>query len=382
MLRGFLAAAAAILLLASPVFAQLKMQPFVTGLTVPVAFIQDPTDATVQYVVQQDGHIRVVKSGVLQPTDFLDLSGSISGGGERGLLGLAFEPGDVTDRRFYVYYTDTDGNIVIARFLRSTGSRLVADPSTFFPLQWPTGPVIPHINAGNHNGGTLAFGADGYLHIGVGDGGGGNDQFRNAQNPNTLLGKMLRVDVRGNNPNGYVIPADNPFLSGVPVSAYGEIWSFGLRNPWKFSFDDPGHGGTGGILIADVGQSSFEEVDYEPPNRGGRNYGWAFREGAHPGDTGDTPAYGPLTDPIFEYTHSDGISISGGNVYRGTALGSAYAGRYFFGDLNGRVWSIALTINPTSGEATASNLIEHTAEFGGTSTTGNVVGFGVDASAE
>jgi glucose/arabinose dehydrogenase len=273
MLRRFLAAAA-IALVASPAAAQLKIQPFVTGLSVPVAFIQDPTDSTVQYVVQQNGHIRVVKSGAVQPTDFLDLSGSISGGGERGLLGLAFEPGDATDRRFYVYYTNTDGNIVIARYLRSTGNRLVADPAQHLELQWPDGNrFIPHQGASNHNGGTLAFGPDGYLYIGVGDGGGGNDTFRNAQNAGTLLGKMLRIDVRValGNTKGYAIPPDNPFLDNVPIPALGEIWSFGLRT--RNSASTVRCVGTR-RSIGDAPE--LLEVDYEPPNRG-RNYGWAFR---------------------------------------------------------------------------------------------------------
>lgn len=385
MLRRALTTAAAIVLFALPASAQLRIQPFVTGLSSPLAFVQDPVDSTVQYVVQQNGHIRVVKSGVVQATDFIDLSTAISTGGERGLLGLAFEPGDATDRRFYVYYTNTDGNVVIARYLRSTGNRLVADPGQHLELLWPDGNrFIPHSGASNHNGGTLMFGPDGYLYIGVGDGGGGNDQFRNAQNPATLLGKMLRIDVRVSlaDAKGYTIPGDNPFLDSNPIAALGEIWAFGLRNPWKFSFDYPASGGTGGLVIGDVGQSSYEEVDYEPPNRGGRNYGWAYREGAHPGDTGDTPAYGPLTEPVFEYTHADGISITGGNIYRGAGLGAAYRGRYFFADLNGRVWSIALTINPSTGEATASGLVEHTADFGGQSALGSVVGFGVDASSE
>jgi glucose/arabinose dehydrogenase len=386
MLRRILSAAVAIVLSSSPASAQLKIQPFVTGFSVPVAFIQDPTDVTVQYVVQQNGHIRVVKSGVVQPTDFLDLSASISGGGERGLLGLAFEPGDVTDRRFYVNFTNPDGHTVIARFLRSTGNRLVADASTRFDLQWPGGNRFIVQPFANHNGGTIVFGPDNYLYIGMGDGGSGNDPRGNAQNPNTLLGKMLRIDVRValSNTKGYTIPDDNPFLDNIPIPALGEIWSFGLRNPWKFSFDDPARGGSGAMVIADVGQGSYEEVDYQPPNRGARNYGWVNREGAHPtpGISPPPPAYLPLIDPIHEYTHADGISITGGYVYRGSMLGPGYVGRYFFADLTGRVWSIALTVNPSTGEATASGLIEHTAEFGGTSTLGNITSFGVDSAGE
>ena len=184
----------------------------------------------------------------------------------------------------------------------------------------------------------------------------------------SLLGKMLRIDVGvpDDHPTGYQIPADNPFASGGgPVAALPEIWSFGLRNPWRYSFDDPGLGGTGALVMGDVGQSRFEEIDYEPRGRGGRNYGWRNREGAHDNVTSRPPAFLPLVDPIFEYGRSSGQSVTGGFVYRGRALGASYQGRYFFADFEaGRVWSIALAINPTTGEATASNLVEHTGELG------------------
>ena len=182
---------------------------------------------------------------------------------------------------------------------------------------------------------------------------------------------------------GYQVPSDNPFVGGVPVAARPEIWAFGLRNPWRYSFDDPARGGTGALVIGDVGQNQWEEIDHEPAARGGRNYGWRNREGAHAHVTSRPAAYLPLTDPTFEYDHTAGQSITGGFVYRGTGLPPTYRGRYFFGDfIQGRVWSIALTIDPASGEATASNLLDHTAELSGASPLGNVSAFGVDGDGE
>ena len=195
---------------------------------------------------------------------------------------------------------------------------------------------------------------------------------------------MLRIDVNVADTHaiGYQVPADNPFVGGRPVAARPEIWAFGLRNPWRYSFDDPARGGTGALVIGDVGQSAFEEIDYEPSNRGGRNYGWRNREGAHNNVTSRPAAFLPLVDPIHEYDRLSGQSVTGGYVYRGRALGSAYAGRYFFADfVQGRVWSIALTIDG-QGEARATGLTEHTAELGGQSQLGNISSFGVDADGE
>jgi glucose/arabinose dehydrogenase len=197
---------------------------------------------------------------------------------------------------------------------------------------------------------------------------------------------MLRIDVNvpDADPNGYVVPPDNPFVSGGPAGVLREIWSFGLRNPWRYSFDPPGRGGTGALIIGDVGQGAWEEVDYEPAGRGGRNYGWRNREGAHPHVTSPPPVYqsSNLIDPIHEYSHTVGQSITGGFVYRGDRL-PAYRGRYFFADyVQGRIFSIALTINPSTGEATASSRTEHTAELGGGPVVGSVSAFGVDAAGE
>ena len=175
------------------------------------------------------------------------------------------------------------------------------------------------------------------------------------------------------------MPPDNPFVGSGPPGTRPEIWAFGLRNPWRYSFDDPALGGTGALIIGDVGQNAFEEIDYEPPRRGGRNYGWRNREGAHNNVTTLPPAFQPLTDPIFEYNRSSGGSITGGYVYRGRALGPAFQGRYFFADyVSGRLWSIALRSAPTA-RRRLSNLMEHTAEVGGPF---GVSSFGVDALGE
>jgi glucose/arabinose dehydrogenase len=368
---------------AQPVSAQLRADTHVAGLTSPVAMAQDPTDPSVQLVVEQGGRIRVVRGGVLEPADFLDLSALTGGQSEQGLLGLAFAPDYGTSRRFFVNFTNTSGNTVIARFLRSRDSPLVADPASRFDLRWPGGRRFIEQPFSNHNGGTLVFGPDGYLYIGLGDGGSGNDPDHLAQRPTTLLGKMLRIDVSvaARDPEGYDVPPDNPFLDGLPVAALPEIWAFGLRNPWKFSFDEPARGGTGAMFIGDVGQSSREEVNHEPPGQGGRNYGWRNREGTRPNVTGRPPAYGPLIDPIVEYERSAGRSITGGFVYRGRELRD-FRGRYFFADfVTGRVWSIAIALD-ASGEATAQGLTEHTAELGGRPVLGSISSFGVDADGE
>ena len=365
--------------------AQLRIIPHASGFSLPIAFVADPIDSTIQYVVQQTGRIRVIRNGTVLPTDFLDLSTVIAAGGERGLLGMAFPPDHATSGRFFVNFTDPNGHTVVARFRKSTDP-LVADVGSRFDLRWggPTGPPFIQQPFANHNGGHLAFGPDGFLYIGLGDGGSGGDPQHRAQNPQELLGKMLRIDVNvpDEHLSGYEVPMDNPFLDGVPISARPEIWSFGWRNPWRYSFDDPSRGGTGALIAGDVGQGTWEEVDYEPAGRGGRNYGWRNREGAHDHNTSMPPAFGPLIEPIHEYDHTVGQSISGGYVYRGSALGSAYHGRYVFADfIQGRVWSIAITIDG-AGEGHASNLVEHTAELGGFSQLGRISSFGVDAAGE
>jgi glucose/arabinose dehydrogenase len=368
----------------SPVLqAQLRLRPQVSGLINPIAVVQDPADRGVQFVVQQDGHIRVVR-GATAGGDFLDLSAAIVSGGEQGLLGLAFAPDAATSGRFFVNFTNRSGDTVVARFRRPS-SGATADAASRFDLRWGGAggaAFIPQPFA-NHNGGNLAFGPDGFLYIGLGDGGSGDDPDHRAQNPRELLGKMLRVDVNvpDADPIGYQVPSSNPFTV-APAGVRPEIWAFGLRNPWRYSFDDPSRGGTGALVIGDVGQNRWEEVDYEPPGHGGRNYGWRNREGAHDNVTSAPVAYQPLTEPIFEYDHTQGQSITGGYVYRGAALPATYRGRYFFADyVQGRVWSIALAVD-AAGEAHASGLLEHTAELSASGSFGNVSAFGVDADGE
>lgn len=363
----------------------LRTTVYASGFTSPVAIVQDPADRSVQYVVEQAGRIRVVRAGVRLETDFLDVRPMVGSGGERGLLGLAFAPDSATSRRFYVNFTNTAGHTVVARFRRSADP-LVADAGSRFDLRWggAGGPAAIAQPFSNHNGGHLLFGPDGFLYVGLGDGGSGNDPQHRAQNPAELLGKMLRIDINvpDDDPSGYRVPPDNPFVNGGPSGTRPEIWSFGLRNPWRYSFDEPAKGGSGALLIADVGQNRWEEIDYEPAGRAGRNYGWRNREGAHDHVTSAPPAFQPLTDPIFEYDHASGQSITGGFVYRGQALGPSFQGRYFFADfVQGRVWSIALAVG-ASGEASASDLVEHTAALGGASQLGTVSSFGLDADSE
>ena len=378
----FVAAACVFFLLAAgPAEAQLQAQVYASGFQSPVAFVQDPTDRTVQFVVQQAGRIRVVRNGAILGNDFLNLTGAVLCCGERGLLGLAFAPDYASSGRFYVNFTNASGDTVVARFARSS-TPLVANASSRFDLQLEGKRRFISQPFSNHNGGHLAFGPDGYLYIGLGDGGSGNDPDHRAQNPNVLLGKMLRIDVNvpDDHAFGYMIPQDNPFLAGH--GARDEIWAFGLRNPWRYSFDDVARGGTGALVIADVGQSSWEEINYEPRGARGRNYGWGNREGAHDNVTSRPLAYQPPTDPIFEYGRGEGQSVTGGFVYRGTRLGAAYRGRYFFADyVSGRVWSLALTIDG-SGEARASDRRNHTTELGGRAVLGNISSFGVDADGE
>jgi glucose/arabinose dehydrogenase len=378
------AIALVVMLLAANLHAQLRARVQASGFSTPLALVQDPTDRATLFVVQQDGHVRVLRGATALPQDFLDVSAAIVAGGEQGLLGLAFPPDAATSRRLFVNFTNRSGDTVVARFRRSADAA-VADPATRFDLRWfgAGGPAFVGQPFANHNGGNLVFGPDGFLYIGLGDGGSGGDPGNRAQNPQELLGKMLRIDVSVADDDfvGYRIPADNPFAAGRPIAARPEIWAFGLRNPWRYSFDDPSRGGTGALVIGDVGQDRYEEVDYEPRGRGGRNYGWALREGAHDYDPRRAAAYGPFTEPVHEYTHAEGSSITGGYVYRGTALPASFRGRYFFADLDGRVWSIGLRINE-AGEAQAADLLEHTAELGGAPAIGNVSSFGVDGDGE
>lgn len=362
--------------------AQLRTSVIATGLTNPVAFVADPLDSSTFLVVEQRGTIRGIRNGVVSSTMFLDIRGQLSAGGERGLLGIAFPPDAVQSRRFYINFTNPDGHTVVARYTRDAQGRV--ETNSRFDLVWPAGRAFIEQPFANHNGGHLAFGPDGYLYIGLGDGGSGGDPLNHAQNPNSLLGKMLRIDVGVDDADrrGYRVPIDNPFVDREPIAALTEIWAFGLRNPWRYSFDDWTRGGTGALVIADVGQSAREEVNWEPRGAGGRNYGWRVREGRNPFDTRLPAAYQPLTDPIHEYPRSDGQSITGGMVYRGSALDGMFNGRYFFADyVAGRVYSIGVALDERQ-EATAVDLLVVTDMLGGTAELGLISSFGVDTAGE
>jgi glucose/arabinose dehydrogenase len=362
--------------------AQVTTAVVATGLVNPVAFVIDPSDPSIFYVVEQRGTIRTVRNGLVSATFFLDLRLGVRSGGEQGLLGMAFPPDAAVSGRFFVNFTNTSGDTVVARFRRDAQGQV--DPGSRFDLMWPDGRRIIEQPFDNHNGGHLAFGPDGYLYIGLGDGGSGGDPFNNAQNPRSVLGKMLRIDVNvpDEDPRGYQIPADNPFVGGNPTSALLEIWDFGLRNPWRYSFDDMTRGGTGALVIGDVGQNTREEIDWEPRASGGRNYGWRLREGVLPYDARLPAAFLPLREPIHDYPRNIGQSVTGGFVYRGAALAPMFNGRYFFADfVSGRVFSLGINLGADQ-EARAVDIMELTDVLGGVNELGMISAFGVDADAE
>jgi glucose/arabinose dehydrogenase len=281
----------------------------------PVFAVSPPGDSARLYVVEQTGRVRVLRNDTLLPGAFLDVSDRVSSGGEQGLLSLAFHPAYATNGFVYVDYTDTSGDTHVVRYHAT--SPTAVDTSTATPILFVDQPYA------NHNGGLVTFGPDGMLYVGLGDGGSGGDPDGNGQNRATLLGTILRLDVDGGSP--YAIPADNPFVGQAGVRA--EIWAYGLRNPWRFSFDRA----TGDLYVADVGQSEREEVDVEAAGAdGGRNYGWNIMEGSGCYGGGTCQTQG-LVLPVLEYTHADGCSITGGYVYRGTAV-PALAGRYLYSD--------------------------------------------------
>lgn len=369
----------------TPAIAQIASETIVRGLRTPVAVVADPTDRANLFVVEQGGVIRVVRDGTPLTEPFLDLTAEISAGGERGLLGLALSPDYADSRRFFVNFTNRDGDTVVARFLRHRDNALVADKTTRLDLMWPDDQRRIEQPFSNHNGGHLAFGRDGYLYIGLGDGGSGGDPMNMAQNPASLLGKMLRIDVSvpDDDRRGYRVPEDNPFVDGEPIRALGEIWALGLRNPWRYSFDDWTRGGTAGLTIADVGQGNREEINFEPSGGGGRNYGWRLYEGRAEYLPRTAPALLPLVAPMHEYGRSIGASVTGGVIYRGAALDPAFNGRYFYADfISGRLFSIGLHLHPITSEAAVDDEREHTAALGGRAVLGGVSSFGIDHDGE
>lgn len=297
------------------------------------------------FVLEKAGRIVALNADGSQALTFLDIRGRVgSDASEQGLLGLAFDPAFAANGRLFVYYTDKDGDTVISRF-QANPERTAADPASETVLLTAAQP------ASNHNGGMLAFGPDGYLYAGLGDGGGADDSYGNGQDLNTILGTLLRLDVSGEDA---VVPADNPFVE--QESARPEIWAYGLRNPWRFSFDRL----TGQMWLADVGQNLWEEVNVQPAgSRGGENYGWPIMEGTHCFQASTCDREG-LTLPVAEYSHDLGCSITGGYVYRGAAQ-PALQGVYFYGDYcSGRIWGVAPTAD---GAWQAAELLESDAQI-------------------
>jgi glucose/arabinose dehydrogenase len=298
----------------------------------PVYLTAAPGDTQRLFVVEQDGRVLVLHHDTIQTRPFLDIRGQIAAGGERGLLSIAFDPLYDTNGRFFVYFTDSNGDIRIVRYNVSATDADSADEATADTVL-----AVAHPGQANHNGGQLQFGPDGMLWAGTGDGGGGGDPDGNGQDKHALLGKLLRLDVSG--ASGYTIPTNNP--GNGDTSFAQEVWSYGLRNPWRFSFDRQ----TGDLYIGDVGQDNYEEVDVAPTavQRGrGVNFGWNFMEGTHCYPHDPCTPIGQL--PVVEYPHLGATcSITGGYVYRGSAL-PALAGDYFYADFcDGSVHSITGT---------------------------------------
>jgi glucose/arabinose dehydrogenase len=304
----------------------IQLTPVISGLNAPVD-IQNAKDASNRlFIVEQSGVIRIAKNGVLNGAAFLDIRTRVKSGGEQGLLGLAFPPGFTTNRRFYVNYINLSGDTVIAMY-SLTADNDIANPGSETILLTIDQPFD------NHNGGQLRFGPDGFLYIGMGDGGGSGDPQGRAQNRQSLLGKMLRIDVESE-PGSVRIPLTNPFAGSATTRP--EIWALGFRNPWRFSFDRT----TGDMWIGDVGQNSWEEISFQPASSsGGENYGWNTMEGAHCYQSANCNQQG-LVLPVAEYVNGADCSVTGGFVYRGPASPSLQ-GTYFYGDFcSGKIWSV------------------------------------------
>ena len=346
-----------LLLLATTAPAQdVALLPIASGLNQPVALTH--AGDTRLFITQQIGTVMVYDALGLRATPFLDIRSIVLSGGERGLLSVAFHPRYRDNGFFFVYYTNKNGDNSVARYQVSANDPDRADPASGAILL-----TIPHPDFANHNGGQLQFGPDGYLYVGTGDGGSGGDPSNHAQDLTQLLGKLLRIDVDHGLP--YTIPASNPFFGRG--NARNEIWAYGLRNPWRFSFDRS----SGDLWIGDVGQDTYEEVDLQPATSiGGENYGWRKMEGFHcfnPSTNCTDPSF---TMPILEYTHAQGAcSITGGYRYRGTQIPSL-KGAYLYGDYcTGSIW----TATQTNGVWTSKTLF---------TTTIRISSFGEDVSGE
>jgi len=339
----------------APIEGVLEFETVVSGLDDPIYLTAPPGDPRL-FVVEQGGRILIVENGALLDSPFLDISDRVSSGGERGLFSVAFHPDYANNGFFYVDYTDGAGDTKVERYEVSADPE-VADPATAVEILTVDQPFA------NHNGGQIAFGPDGMLYVALGDGGGGGDPGRSGQDLSTLLGSLLRIDVDGAAP--FAIPPDNPFVA--EAGARGEIWAYGLRNPWRFDFDPEGQR----LYIADVGQNQLEEVNAVADQAAGVNYGWSVMEGR----ACFRPAAGcdqeGLTLPVLQYGHGEGCSVTGGVVYRGGDLPSV-EGHYFYSDFcSGWVRSFLLV----DGEPTEEREWE-------TEPLGNVVSFGEDADGE
>jgi glucose/arabinose dehydrogenase len=313
-------------------FPGIFLEARLSGLTSPVVIAHAGDGSGRLFIVEQGGTIKISLNGVFLASPFLNITSKVLFSGEEGLLGLAFPPNFASTKHFYVYYTSLTGDNVVARYGVSSDPN-VADANSEQILLTLLHPTFP-----NHNGGQLAFSPrDGFLYIGTGDGGGGGDPFNNAQNPLSLLGKILRLAVESSPDPGlnYRIPPTNPFFGLTGFR--GEIWALGLRNPWRFSFDRL----TRDLYIGDVGQNLWEEVDFQlASSEGGENYGWNILEGPacyNPPQNCVPPL--DYVPPVMFYDHTEGIAILGGYVYRGAKFGHMN-GIYFFGDLTGKIWGL------------------------------------------
>lgn len=307
----------------------LGLEPVVGGMQAPLSIAHAGDGTGRIFVAQQGGQIRIIKGPTLVTRPFLDIADRITSGGERGLLGIAFHPRYPADPRIFVNYTDVNGDTRVSSFTVDPQDPDRANPASEVRFLFIKQPYA------NHNGGALTFGPDGYLYISTGDGGSGGDPQGNGQSLATMLGKILRIDIdRTEGQLAYAVPADNPFVGRA--GAQPEIWLWGLRNPWRMSFDHANRN----LWLGDVGQDLWEEVDVARSGQGGTNYGWNRMEGAHCFQPPQGCDQTGLAMPVAEYGHDQGCTIIGGAVYRGAAQ-PALAGGYVFADYcSGRLWAI------------------------------------------